>query len=520
MNANARLMAGFAVAMLSGFIALSYEIVWVRVYGFLTETQPDAFGLLLGAYLSGLAFGAFFARRFCHRAEVETDSDPLYVLGLFLMLANLAGFCAVPLVAHAVSAWAWPSENTLPIFGVVAALLGTTFPLVSHYAIPADARAGARLSYLYVANILGSTAGSLTTGFILLDVLSLRSLSVALALMGLMVAGALILAAPGMLGLRVARGSALLAATVVVVVLAPRLYDRVYEKLQYQDDFTPDTRFLHVYEGKSGVVAVTRSGTVYGMGSYDGSFNTNPLPDQDTNRVLRAYLISALHPAPKHILMVGLGSGSWLQVLANFDAVETITAVEINPGYVEMMRRSPVVASALENPKVEIVIDDGRRYMRRTDRQFDVIIQNTIVYWRAHATNLLSREYFDLTRQRLKPGGLVYYNTTASTAAQKTGASMFPFAVRFQNMLIAGDSPIVVDRDRWRRSLAGWEIDGSPVVDVERDASQIEQMLQEAMWRGRPSWEGHASILERTHAEPLITDDNMATEWYAFDTYP
>ena len=55
MNRNLAL----ALSALSGFIALSYEILWFRTYGFLTEGSPQAFSDLMAAYLFGLTGGAF-----------------------------------------------------------------------------------------------------------------------------------------------------------------------------------------------------------------------------------------------------------------------------------------------------------------------------------------------------------------------------------------------------------------------------------------------------------------------------
>ena len=48
----------------------------------------------------------------------------------------------------------------------------------------------------------------------------------------------------------------------------------------------------------------------------------------------------------------------------------------------------------------------------------------------------------------------------------------------------------------------------------------IEQLLNQEIWRGGPTWEDRESILRRTRDDPLITDNNMATEWWAFGTYP
>jgi spermidine synthase len=312
----------------------------------------------------------------------------------------------------------------------------------------------------------------------------------------------------------------LAAASVGIVAFAGPLYDATYEKLMYKKDYSPDHRFVHVYEGKSGVVTVSASDNVYGGGSYDGCFSTDPTPGQDRNRTIRAYLVPAFHPAPREILIVGLGAGAWLQILANDPEVERITAIEINPGYAELMKSSPVVASALTKPKVEIVIDDGLRFLRRVPHRYDVIIQNTIAFWRSHATNLLSREYMELTRAHLKPGGVVYVNSTSSTACQKTVASVFPYAWRFQNMMIAGDSPIEIDRDRWRRRMAEWTIDGRPAMDWEEDGEELEKSVFTDLWRRRPIWEDRGAVLRRTSDDPIITDDNMATEWGGHRVYP
>ena len=319
-------------------------------------------------------------------------------------------------------------------------------------------------------------------------------------------------------GIRLSFGLALAIAGIGLVWSAPALYGNVFERLLYQSGFRPDRTFAFVHENRSGVITVSRSGTVYGDGAYDGQFNVDPLPGHDINRVIRAYAVPAFHPAPHDILMIGLGSGSWLQVLLNHPDARSVTVVEINPGYVEVVKNNPVVASAPHHPKVTVGIDDGRHLLRRTERRFDVIVQNTIVHWRAHASRLLSREYLELSRARLKPGGVVYYNSTDSAASQKTGATVFPHAWRFQNMIVASDDPIAVDRSRWRQKMLEWRIDGLPALSPD-DAAQAASLVQPGSWRGGPDWEHRVSILRRTLKEPVVTDDNMATEWWTWNTY-
>ncbi|MHC4222954.1 MAG: hypothetical protein ACYSUN_03100, partial [Planctomycetota bacterium] len=101
-----RLGLACLLATLSGFVALSYEILWVRMYSFLSWGRAQSFGLVLGAYLAGLAVGAFLARRHCH----DTGRSELRILALFLLAANLLGFLLIPAVAemvrHTVYFWA------------------------------------------------------------------------------------------------------------------------------------------------------------------------------------------------------------------------------------------------------------------------------------------------------------------------------------------------------------------------------------------------------------------------------
>ena len=269
--------------------------------------------------------------------------------------------------------------------------------------------------------------------------------------------------------------------------------------------------------------ASRRTGRYRAAGVYDGDFSTDLVNDR--NMIVRAYALSLLHEAPRDVLMIGLSSGSWAQVIANNPQVEHLTVVEINPAYLNVMRNYPGEAGVLTNPKITTVIDDGRRWLARNpDRKFDFIVQNTSFNWRAHATDLLSTEYLEMIRGHLKPGGISFYNTTGSPAAQRTGALKFPGALRFINFMAVSDSPIVLNRPRWERVLREYRIEGQPVFDLS-DAQQRTRLqeiltLADSLSAGygpdKPTGENletRDGILARTEGAPTITDDNMTTEW-------
>jgi spermidine synthase len=358
-----------------------------------------------------------------------------------------------------------------------------------------------------------------------MDHWSLGGISFFLALLGIALSLVLLLAANHRTrekSLLTSRAAAIALTGVAICILQPWLFEGIYERLYFKENYAGQ-RFAHLKENKSGVVSVTQDGEIQGGGAYDGVFSTDLVNDR--NMIVRAYALSLLHESPRDVLMVGLSSGSWAQVIANHPQLEKLTVVEINPAYLNVISHYPGEAGVLKNPKVTTVIDDGRRWLARNpERKFDFVVQNTTFNWRANTTNLLSKEYLELVRGHLKPGGVFFYNTTGSDEAQRTGALEFPYALRFISFMAVSDSPFALDRRRWERVLREYRIEGRPVFDL-ADAKQqkrLEEVLALAdslsagygpAKRTGMNLETREGILARTEGVPTITDDNMGTEW-------
>ena len=174
--------------------------------------------------------------------------------------------------------------------------------------------------------------------------------------------------------------------------------------------------------------------------------------------------------------------------------------------------------SLLANPKVHIVIDDGRRWLvAHPERRFDFILMNTTFNWRANCPISSPHEFMHLMRAHMNPGGIAYYNTTWSGEALATGASAFPYALRFMGFLAVSDSPITLDKDRWRAALTSYRIDRTPILDLANPAQQarLESVLKlaDGLDTANGEIESRSSLLARLKDARLITDDNMGTEW-------
>lgn len=495
------------VSGLSGFIALGYEILWYRGCSYALATRAPAFALLLGFYLFGIAIGSLLSRALCDQITKESQGRFVLLIATFVLFANISAFLLLPAMSFL---------NRLrygfgmPPVTIATCLLGATFPLICHAAVPADYRAGQGLSRLYLSNIIGSTLGSFLIGYVLMDYWGAADIDAALGLAGLALVLTLLLSIK--IKTRAVFGIAVACGVLSVFILAakPPLFHRLYERFAHQEG-----TYRRIIENRSGVIAVDRDNAVYGGGAYDGRFNTSLV--KDTNGIFRPYSMAFLHPAPRRVLMIGLSSGSWAQVILNNPGVEHLTVVEINPGYIQLIREHPEVASILGNAKLSIEIDDGRRWLTRNrDAKFDMVVQNTTWAWRAHVSNLLSVEYLKLVRTHLKYGGVFFYNTTVSPNAILTAVSVYPYAVKIWNCVAVSDVPLQLDRQRWERTILQYRIDGALVIDP-ADAASAGRLSE---LRSMYDTAEDAEALRREYAgNRWITDDNMGTEWTDFWLY-
>src|SRR5206468_448687 len=135
--------------------------------------------------------------------------------------------------------------------------------------------------------------------------------------------------------------------------------------------------------------------------------------------------------------------------------------------YLQIVRAYPQVSSILKNPKVQIIFDDGRRWLRRNpERRFDAIMMNTTFHWREFAAALLLKEFLEIAKENLQRGGIIMWNCTGSLRAVRTGMEVFPFTMMVGNNCVGSLVPLQPDKERWRSVLAAYRIDGQPLFDL------------------------------------------------------
>jgi len=508
------LTAAMFLAGLSGFIALGFEIAWFRVFALASSDRAPAFALLLSTYLAGIAVGSLLSERLTIRSSVE---QVIQTIGVLLVLAGALSVYLPPLVAT-LMAHGIAFLISAPAFFAVAALAGAVLPLLCSAAISPDEQAGRRVSFVYVSNILGSAVGSLGIGFGLMQYVGLLPIALGLGCAAVVAGSAVLIFGKRTTGRPPVWAFGLIVLAFVAVPASRGLYHLLFERLIFGTRAEARVRFVHIVENRNGVIGVLPDGAVFGGGVYDGYFNIDPINDK--NIVVRAYALNAFCPSPKRILVIGLATGSWAQIFANQPQLESLDAVEINPGYLQLIPQYPMVRSFLENPKVHVYVDDGRRWLvAHPEARYDAIITNNSFNWRDHSTGLLSTEYFQLARRHLNSGGVYYFNSTESDETIATALRVFPHGLRVINFAALSDSPIVIDRVRWMSLLRLYEIDGKAVFAPGNPAA--EKVLSAYMTLAESvnspprffGMESNDSLRRRVEGRHIITDDNMGQEW-------
>jgi len=487
------------LSFLIGFITLSQELVWYRLLGLTSGSDPRIFGLLLACMLLGIGSGSYRIKQSC---ESGKSIRPIIISALFI--AGFLSFLTVPLVslASGISSRGFGVLVGFALAGTIAYFTGGVLPALGTLCATTNPDQNSRrLGWIYALNILGATLGPLATGYILFDLWPFEVSSALLA-------AALLLMTPALSKQKKALLYRVSASVILFAASYSWMSSGALERIQLERlDAPAFTRRIDNHASVITAIEAPGGAIIYGGGAYNGSINTDPAVS--SNGIDRAYIIPVLHPAPGEILEIGLSSGAWAAVMSTYDGLEQLNSVEINPGYLQLISTLPTVAPILHNTRVMLEIDDGRRWLRHNpERQFDVIVMNTIQHWRSQATNLLSKEFFQLCKKHLADRGVIYFNNTESEDATFTAAQVFKYIVQYDSFTAASDHPFDLSVPERRNNLLRFKApDGSPYF---LETPERQHWLQKLSEIKLPDV---GENFRQREDLGIITDDNMRTEF-------
>lgn len=497
----------------TGFCSLSLEIAWVRLYGYANESTPQAFGYVLAVYLLGIAFGAQLGKSLCQRlSRGGIERAAVLVLAVSAALAVL-----LPWVYRESVEWALQDQAAFVGVFFTAASFAVMFPITHHLGtvevdVGSVSSKGRSFSRVYLLNVLGSALGPLIVGYVLLEHWSITQVFAILGAVAWIVA----LIAAFQLGLLRHRGLAVWLA-VLAACPAVAVWQSAHDPVNYVRTFAvfSEQRWHSSLENRHGVISLSSDvaaegappdHSVYGGNVYDGKTNTDL--QRNSNGLHRPLVAHMLQPEAKHALVLGLSIGSWLAVIEGFPGLEKIDVVEINPGYLEMARRFPVQRRALEDSRVDVNIDDARRWLQyRPTARYDLIVMNTTWHWRSNSTLLLSQEMMRLLQRHLTSQGVLIFNATGSLDAFYTASTVFSHVRRYENFIYAANWDAfanVAEQSSW---------DLLKNVTIDGRAALGERSSQLAAFSAKPFVRLEDDITELGRMPELITDDNMLVEY-------
>jgi spermidine synthase len=483
---------------LTAFASLLDEIAWTRVLVMVVGGSTYAFTLVLLMFLLGIGLGsAFVARR--RTARPTTAADAAVAQGITGAGAALllAFFGALPLYILAVLQHpGFGATARLALLGVAVGAvvlipaigMGLSFPLLADLAAPRDTARGADVGSAYALNTLGSIAGAVLTGFVLVVALGTETT----LRLGLVVNGGVALALAiyaargvaegsvehralqsrvlvgGLLG-SVALGAAFTAPgwSTRLIDLGPTIYGRQPMDAAGRRAFLEHrgARQLAFREGWNATVSVWEglSGRTLRL---NGKVDASDHGDMNT-QIMLGLAPAAARPEPASALVIGFGSGVTTRVLAQVPGMRRVRVVEIEPAVLAMSGLfQGVNDSVLARRTVEPVVDDARSALQLHRDRFDVIVSEPSNPWVAGVATLYTPEFFRIVRARLAEDGVycqwvqVYQlPLTVVASLVRNLRAVFPhvevwFSSGLDLMVLGSGRPIRYDRAWLARLLA------------------------------------------------------------------
>ncbi len=409
----------YVTIAISGACALGAQVIWTRLLSLMMGATVYAFSIILGVFLIGLGIGssvgAYFAR---------TKVNPKIALGWCQLL--LVG--AIAWAAYALSQLLpyWTSGGTttvrfqldllrcfVAIFPATV-LWGGSFPLALAAARSQGGDPGALAGSVYAANTAGAIVGALGFSVVLVALLGTQMAQQVLLILSafgavLMFGRNLWQVRDGDRTVRSDRWVGVLVGVILLVWSMPGPPPSLIACGRALLDWGEDATYIYADEGMNASVAVSELDNGVRNFHVSGKIVASSEPQDMRLQRLLGHLSALMHRGPRSVLVVGCGAGVTAGIYVLYPGVERIVICEIEPLIppAAEVYFGPENYDVLKDPRVEIIIDDARHYLLATDEKFDIITSDPIHPWVKGAGALYSKEYFELCKERLNPGGVV-----------------------------------------------------------------------------------------------------------------
>jgi spermidine synthase len=523
----------YMVIALSGLTALGAEVIWTRILSLLLGGTVYTFSIILAVFLVGLGLGSSIGSvisRHSLRPRAALGLCQLLLMGAiawaaYVLAKSLPYWPIDPSLSWSPwlnfqldlvrCAWAvlpgailWGASFPLALAAVACGVRGSHVGWASAHADDSRTRGmephglkpilqlrtssepGRLVGGVYAANTVGAILGSLGFSMVLIPWLGTRgSQRVMIGLAGANVLLLLVAAlGTGQGGgrkrrLRLTPGQqagpwpawvGLALVPLVAVPLAwsvPGLPAGLIAYGRHLAAQNTVAEAIYTGEGMNSTIAVTLLDNDVVSFHVCGKVEASTEPaDMRLQRML-GHLSALMHPQPRSVLVVGCGAGVTAGTFVLHPDVERIVLCEIEPLIPQVAAGffSNENYGVLHDPRVQVVYDDARHYILTTHEKFDVITSDPVHPWIKGSAALYTKEYFELCRQHLNPGGVItqwvplYESSPAVVKSEMaTFFSVFPHGTVWSNdisgagydvVLLGREEPLRIEVDQLQQRL-------------------------------------------------------------------
>jgi len=337
-----------------------------------------------------------------------------------------------------------------------AFLWGASFPLALAAVAGPGQDPGRVVGRLYAANTAGAIAGALAASLLLVQTFgTMRAQQMFMALSaiaGCLAMAPLLWSAPGTKQKSAEPPLGTFGFTVVVIALVgaiwivnrlPAIPGLLIAYGRYMVTWLGQADVIYAGEGLNASIAVTELPGGIRNFHVSGKVEASSEPQDMRLQRMLGHLPALMHASPESVLVVGCGAGVTAGSFVTYPSLKRLVIAEIEPLIPQVVTTffSEENHGVVNDPRVSIVYDDARHYVLTADEQFDVITSDPIHPWVKGSATLYTREYFEMVRRHLKPGGIVtqwipLYESDIDVVRSEiaTFAEVFPDATIWANL--------------------------------------------------------------------------------------
>gem|GEM_PF-1974472 len=503
------------VACLAGFVSITFQTVLIRVVALSIGASVYAFSMVVSAFVLALALGAWIIaeRRFCRISLVW--NQVLIVLGLVAIyfivpyLPYLGHVFRTLLTSQPPNFWIFYAvvfTSVCVLILIPVGAMGATLPLSFKALADRAEMLGQRVGLVYGANTLGCVVGAVIGGYLSLYYFNLDGvLRICITVGAVLIAMTVWLSQP--------RGKLFLYGLACAALALPHLFDSWPQMALGRGTFRMTSATEKTYSGftafykefmgtqwveaykddpNSTIAVLYSSGgskSILVNGKSDGSTGGG---DRVTTKLM-AHLPALLQTSSSRLgAVIGFGTGITVGSLARYEELDRVDILEISTAVKEFAPRfDPFNAEASKNSKIRWQLGDAYRFLMGSNEKYAVIASEPSNPWVGGVERLYSKEFYELAKSKLAPGGIYAqwfhtYSISDPTLAlvMNTFKASFPDVHVFERgadmVLLGSVEPLdkAAFKGTYERFERKWIVDD--LADIR--FSSLQQLLNEEVW--------------------------------------